>query len=143
MLRWVFCLTIAAAAAPAGAAEVRACGTAVPVTVDAASFASAGRDASQARLDRIGDEVAALFQAEALKLCEGDFLGAQDFVAVQGLLVQNGEGAAEPAIHRGGAHPGMLVFQYAFAAGGAPEAAQVEHALRCWRRPDVEGCYED
>lgn len=145
MVRWTCAMLIAAAAwaAPAQAAEVRACGTSLPVTLDAASFADAGRDAPAERLARLGDEVAGVVQAEAAELCEGDFLGAQDFVGVQGLLVQNGEGAAEPTVYRGSAHPGMLVFQYAFGTGGAPDAAAVEKALRCWRRPDQDGCYED
>jgi hypothetical protein len=133
----------AAAAAPGQAAEVRACGTSLAVSFDAASFTDAGRETAGERLASLSDEIAAVFQAEAAKLCEGAFLGAQDFVGLQGLLVQNGEGAAEPTLHRGSAHPGKLVFQYAFGTGGAPDAAAVEKALRCWRRPDQDGCYED
>ena len=131
-------------AAPAQAAQIKACGTSLAVSSDAASFTGPRRETSAERLASLSDEVAALFQTEAMKLCEADFLGAQDFVGLQGLLVQNGEGAAEPTLYRGSAHPGMLVFQFAFgAAGGAPDAAAVEQALRCWRRPDQEGCYED
>lgn len=146
MRRWLFPAAIAvasAAALPVSAAEVRACGTSLAVTADAPSFASAERDATPARLERLAAEVASVFQAEAAQLCEETFLGAQDFVGLEGLLVQNGEGAAEPTFYRTKAHPGMLVFQYAFTGGGAPDSEAVERGLRCWRRPDLDSCYQD
>ncbi len=140
---WWIAVAMLAAAAPARAAEVRACGTSLAVSADAKSFADAGRDAAPARLDTLAADVAAAFQSKAAQLCDEAFLGAQDFVGLQGLLVQNGEGAAEPVLARTGAHPGMLVFQFAFATGGAPDVDAVERALRCWRRPDLDACYAD
>lgn len=141
-LEWLMGLAMLQSA-PAQAPEVRACGTSLPVSADSASFADAGRDGSAARLARLSGQVAALLQAKAVELCEAGFLGAQDFVGIRTLVVQNGEGAAEPILFRESGASAKLVFQYAFTVEDAPDATAVEQALRCWRRPDLEGCYQD
>jgi hypothetical protein len=77
-------------------------------------------------------------------LCRAGVLRPADLRRFGKLVVQNGEGATEAVIYReDGMAAGTFVFQYAFQNGGPPPSADFERALRCWKRPQGDGCYED
>jgi hypothetical protein len=144
-LVFVGILAVAAfAAAPGAARNVRAsCAVSVAASADD-SFAIAGYDSSPARLSKLAALTRQRFTAAALRLCAGRELSPADLARFRRLTVQNGEGATEPVIYR---EPdmaaGTYIFQFAFQNGDPPEAAAFEDALRCWKKPERAGCYED
>jgi hypothetical protein len=120
-------------------------GCTVSVTARAdGSFAQAGYNSSPARLVRLASQTRARFAAAAARLCAAGVLRPADLKQFGELVVQNGEGATEAVIYREeGMGPRTFVFQFAFQNGGPPEPASFERALRCWKRPQADGCYED
>lgn len=143
LLAGLLVLAAWAATAPADARTVRPCAISVTASADD-SFAQAGYDSSPARLARLAEVTRQRFTAAALRLCAARVLSPADLARFGRLIVQNGEGATEPVIyHSPPTLPRAFVFQFAFQDGGPPEAAEFERALRCWKRPKLDGCYED
>ena len=138
-------LTVLAAyaEAPADARSARSCTLSFTASADG-SFAQAGYDAKPARLTRLAAVTRERFTAAALRLCAAKVLTPADLARFGRLIVQNGEGATEPLIYRDPLMgPRIFIFQYAFQDGDAPGAAEIERALRCWKKPQLDGCYED
>ncbi|MFL6846029.1 MAG: hypothetical protein ACJ8ER_14250 [Allosphingosinicella sp.] len=131
-------LLLLAAAQPSG-------GCAIMVTAKAdSSFAEAGYEAGPQRLARLAETTRERFAAAARKLCAVGTLRPADLARFRTLIVQNGEGASDPVIFREPAMGrGVFIFQYAFQNGNPPPAASFEEALRCWKKPERAGCFED
>lgn len=105
------------------------------------SFAQAGYDSSPGRLRRLSDQTRIRFAAAARRLCAAGVLKPSDLARIRELIVQNGEGATEPLLYREPSMtPRTFVLQYAFQDGGPPTQAEMEQALRCWKRPGAPGC---
>ena len=133
----------ACAATPADARAVRACTLSFTASADG-SFAQAGHDSRPARLTKLAALTRERFAAAATRLCAAKVLSPSDLARFGRLIVQNGEGATEPIVYQDPLMgPRTFIFQYAFQNGGPPEAAEFERALRCWKRPQLDGCYED
>lgn len=136
-------LVLAWAAAPADARTVRPCAISFRASADG-SFEQAGYNPSPARLSKLAAVTRERFTAAALRLCAAKVLTPTDLARFGRLIVQNGEGATEPVIYQDPLMgPRFFIFQYAFQDGDPPEAAEFERALRCWKRPQLDGCYED
>ncbi|HEX8412932.1 MAG TPA: hypothetical protein VF637_03485, partial [Sphingomicrobium sp.] len=92
----------------------------------------------------IGRATAARFNSVASRLCLAKVVKPREFAAIRTLLVLNGEGATEPLLYRQPqADPRALMLQYQFADDLAPSVAAIEHALRCWVKPQRAGCAAD
>ena len=134
---------LAAVASPAHAAAAQAAGAACQLSlraeVDGESFDMAERAAGPAR-DRLVQQTGANFAAAASHLCASRVVTAANLRPYNKLLVRNAEGATEPNVYDDAEeHAGALIIEYVFESA-APTQAQIEHALRCWRNPQVRGC---
>ncbi len=126
----------AVAAAPADG-----CSRPVVVTGDYESFRQAGHDIRPAQFAALVALTRERFNGAAGRLCAAGILRPADLARFGRLVVQNGEGAAEPRIYQEeGAARDIFIFQYAFGKGGPPAPAEFERALRCWKRPQSRGC---
>ena len=135
---------LAPATASAAPAPAPACRVALKADVDRASFAGTGRSFTNERLSRIGLATAARFNSVATRLCLAKVVKPRELAAIRTLLVLNGEGATEPLLYRQPqADPRALMLQYQFADDLAPSAAAIDHALRCWVKPQRAGCEAD
>jgi hypothetical protein len=126
----------AAAAQPAAGA---ACQLSLRAEADGESFDMAERAAGPAR-DRLVQQTGANFAAAASHLCAARVVSAANLRPYNKLLVRNAEGATEPNIYDDAEeHAGALIIEYVFESA-APTQQQIEHALRCWRNPQAQGC---
>ena len=125
----------AAAAQPAGGA----CRLSLPAEADGETFEMAERASGPAR-DRLVQQTGANFAAAASHLCASRVVTAANLRPYNKLLVRNAEGATEPNVYDDAEeHAGVLIIEYVFESA-APTQAQIEHALRCWRNPQAQGC---
>lgn len=126
----------AAAAQPAGGGT---CSLSLRAEADGESFDMAERAAGPAR-DRLVQQTGANFAAAASHLCASRVVTAANLRPYNKLLVRNAEGATEPNVYDDAEeHAGALIIEYVFESA-APTQAQIEHALRCWRNPQAQGC---
>ena len=146
-IQWLILAATGAAAAafapvmavpPAHPAAAGGCHIALPASPDTESFANAGRGGGAASAQQTG----AAFAAAASHLCASGIVRPVNVARYRSLLVRDAEGATNPNIYDDAEeHPGALIIEYAFAAGGSPPSqAQIEAALRCWRNPHGPGC---
>jgi hypothetical protein len=113
------------------------CHIALRASPDNESFTNAGRSGGAASAQQTG----AAFAVAASHSCDAGIVRLANFTRYRSLLVRDAEGAATPNIYDDAEeHPGALIIEFAFAAGGAPTQAQIEAALRCWRNPHGAGC---
>jgi hypothetical protein len=125
----------AAAAQPAGGA----CSLSLRAEADGETFDMAERATGAAR-DRLVQQTGANFAAAASHLCASRVVTAANLRPYTRLLVRNAEGATEPNIYDDAEeNAGALIIEYVF-ENAAPTQAQIEHALRCWRNPQLRGC---
>ena len=134
---------LAAFASPAHAAAAQAAGAAcqlsLPAEADGESFDMAERAPGAARA-RLVQQTGANFAAAASHLCASRVVTAANLRPYNKLLVRNAEGATEPNVYDDAEeHAGALIIEYVFESA-APTQAQIEHALRCWRNPQLAGC---
>jgi hypothetical protein len=135
---------LAAVATPAHAAAAQpassgACSLSLPAEADGETFEMAERASGAAR-DRLVQQTAANFAAAASHLCASRVVTAANLRPYNKLLVRNAEGATEPNVYDDAEeHAGALIIEYVFESA-APTQAQIEHALRCWRNPQTQGC---
>lgn len=139
----------AAAPVPAEAAPPAApapgCADALPVAIDAASFANSGVAPMPAQVERLRGEAERAFRRVASTLCGEGALPADAFRRHPRLLVQQADGADSAAFWsgEGTAQAGDLVFQAVFHQGGerpalaVPPDADLRDGLICWH--DFEG----
>lgn len=134
-------LLLGAALPASAAAPAKACARPIVVTGDHESFRQAGHDMPPARFAALIALTRERLNAAAARLCAAGILRPADLARFGRLVVQNGEGATEPLIYReeNSGHD-IFIFQYAFQDGGPPPPAEFERALRCWKRPQGEGC---
>jgi hypothetical protein len=139
----ILAASAAAAFAPAMAVPpahpaAAGCHIALPATPDNDSFTNAGRSGGAALAQQTG----AAFAAAATHLCAAGIVHPANVARYRSLLVRDAEGATSPNIYDDAEeHPGVLIIEYAFAAGGNPPTqAQIEAGLRCWRNPHGAGC---
>lgn len=126
----------AGAAQPAAGA---ACQLSLRAEADGESFDMAERAAGPAR-DRLVQQTGANFAAAASHLCAARVITAANLRPYSKLLVRNAEGATEPNVYDDAEeHAGALIIEFVFDSS-APTQAQIEHALRCWRSPQAQGC---
>ena len=124
-----------AAAQPAGGA----CSLSLRAEADGESFEMAERAAGPAR-DRLVQQTGANFAAAASHLCAARVVTAANLRPYNKLLVRNAEGATEPNVYDDAEeNAGALIIEYVF-DNAAPTQTQIEHALRCWRNPQAQGC---
>ena len=135
---------LAAVATPAHAAAAQpvaggACSLSLPAEADGETFEMAERASGAAR-DRLVQQTGANFAAAASHLCASRVVTAANLRPYNKLLVRNAEGATEPNVYDDAEeHAGALIIEYVFESA-APTQAQIEHALRCWRNPQAQGC---
>ena len=134
---------LAAFASPGHAAAAQAAGAAcqlsLPAEADGESFDMAERATGAART-RLVQQTGANFAAAAAHLCAARVVTAANLRPYNKLLVRNAEGATEPNVYDDAEeHAGALIIEYVFESA-APTQAQIEHALRCWRNPQAQGC---
>ena len=126
-----------AEALPPARPAAAGCHIALPAAADNESFTNAGRSGGAASAQQTG----AVFAAAAAHLCAAGIVRPANVARYRSLLVRDAEGAANPNVYDDAEeHPGVLIIEFAFAAGGPPSQAQVEAALRCWRNPHGPGC---
>jgi hypothetical protein len=126
-----------AMAVPPAHPAAAGCHFALPASPDNDSFTAAGRSGGAALAQQTG----AAFAAAAAHLCGTGLVHPANVARYRSLLVRDAEGATNPNIYDDAEeHPGVLIIEYAFAAGGSPTQAQIEAALRCWRNPHGAGC---
>lgn len=132
-------------APPPAPAPAPGCGDALPVAIDAASFAASGVAPSPAAVERLRGESERAFRRVANALCAEGGLPAGAFRRFRRLLVQQADGADNAAFWSGEGTPqaGDLVFQSVFHQGGErpalimPPDADLREGLVCWH--DFEG----
>lgn len=125
----------AAAAQPASGA----CNLSLRAEADGETFDMAERASGAAR-DRLVQQTGANFAAAASHLCASRVVTAANLRPYNKLLVRNAEGATEPNIYDDAEeNAGALIIEYVFESA-APTQQQIEHALRCWRNPQLQGC---
>jgi hypothetical protein len=135
---------LAAFASPAQAATAQpaaggACRLSLPAEADGETFEMAERAAGPAR-DRLVQQTGANFAAAASHLCASRVVTAANLRPYNKLLVRNAEGATEPNVYDDAEeHAGALIIEFVFDST-APTQTQIEHALRCWRNPQTQGC---
>src|SRR5689334_21210915 len=126
---------------PATAAQpaAGACSLSLRAEADGETFDMAERASGPAR-DRLVQQTGANFAAAASHLCASRVVTAANLRPYTRLLVRNAEGASEPNIYDDAEeNAGALIIEYVFESA-APTQAQIEHALRCWRNPQLQGC---
>ena len=134
---------LAAFAGPGRAAAAQAAGGACALSLraeaDGETFDMAERATGAAR-DRLVQQTGANFAAAASHLCASRVVTAANLRPYNKLLVRNAEGASEPNIYDDAEeNAGALIIEFVFDST-APTQAQIEHALRCWRNPQLQGC---
>ena len=135
---------LAAVATPAHAAAAQpaaggACSLSLRAEADGETFEMAERASGAAR-DRLVQQTGANFAAAASHLCAARVVTAANLRPYNKLLVRNAEGATEPNVYDDAEeNAGALIIEYVF-ENAAPTQAQIEHALRCWRNPQTQGC---
>lgn len=130
------CPAHAAAAQPAAGG---ACHLSLPAEADGETFEMAERASGAARA-RLVQQTGINFAAAASHLCASRVVTAANLRPYNKLLVRNAEGATEPNVYDDAEeHAGALIIEYVFDST-APTQAQIEHALRCWRNPQAQGC---
>jgi hypothetical protein len=134
---------LAAFAAPGHAAAAQAAGAACQLSLravaDGESFDMAERASGPAR-ERLVTQTGVNFAAAASHLCASRVVTAANLRPYTRLLVRNAEGATEPNVYDDAEeNAGALIIEYVF-ENAAPTQAQIEHALRCWRNPQTQGC---
>ena len=134
---------LAAFAGPGQAAAAQAAGGACSLSLraeaDGETFDMAERATGAAR-DRLVQQTGANFAAAASHLCASRVVTAANLRPYNKLLVRNAEGASEPNIYDDAEeNAGALIIEFVFDST-APTQAQIEHALRCWRNPQLQGC---
>jgi len=134
---------LAAMASPGHAAAAQAAGAGCQLSLraeaDGETFDMAERAAGPAR-DRLAQQTGANFAAAASHLCASRVVTAASLRPYNKLLVRNAEGATEPNVYDDAEeHAGALIIEYVFDST-APTQTQIEHALRCWRNPQAQGC---
>ena len=88
----------------------------------------------------ISPDTPSYFAAAASHLCAARVVTAANLRPYNKLLVRNAEGATEPNVYDDAEeHAGALIIEYVFESA-APSTQQIEHALRCWRNPQLQGC---
>jgi hypothetical protein len=116
-----------------------ACSLSLRAEADGESFEMAERASGAAR-DRLVQQTGTNFAAAAARLCASRVVTAANLRPYNRLLVRNAEGATEPNIYDDAEeNAGALIIEYVFESA-APSVAQIEHALRCWRNPQLAGC---
>ena len=116
-----------------------ACSLSLRAEADGESFEMAERASGAAR-DRLVQQTGANFAAAASRLCAARVVTAANLRPYNRLLVRNAEAATEPNIYDDAEEQaGALIIEFVFESA-APSAAQIEHALRCWRNPQLAGC---
>ena len=126
------------------AAPARGCADALPVEIDAGSFARPDGAPTAAALEALRGEAERGFRAAAAALCAERALPADAFARFRRLLVQQADGADNAAFWSGEGTPapGDLVFQAVFLGGEAaalamPDDRDLREGLVCWH--DFEG----
>ncbi len=116
-----------------------ACRLSLRAEADGESFEMAERASGAAR-DRLVQQTGTNFAAAASHLCAARVVTATSLRPYNRLLVRNAEAATEPNIYDDAEEQaGALIIEFVYDSA-APTQAQIEHALRCWRSPQAQGC---
>jgi hypothetical protein len=95
---------------------------------------------SGAARDRLVQQTGANFAAAASHLCASHVVTAANLRPYNKLLVRAAAAATDPNIYDDAEEQaGALIIEFVF-DNAAPTQAQIEHALRCWRSPQAQGC---